>query len=79
MDRLNEKIRPYLLRRQKSDVEKSLVIRTLTSNLSWITPIIFASLAPTAPLNLGHLPMQVPLDETIIWVELTLFQKKCYK
>ncbi|KAL1514522.1 hypothetical protein AB1Y20_003620 [Prymnesium parvum] len=45
VDRLNEKIRPYLLRRQKGDVEKSLV----------------------------------PLDETIIWVELTLFQKKCYK
>uniref|UniRef100_A0A7S3AJF1 Helicase C-terminal domain-containing protein n=1 Tax=Haptolina ericina TaxID=156174 RepID=A0A7S3AJF1_9EUKA len=45
VDRLNEKIRPYLLRRQKGDVEKSLV----------------------------------PLDETIIWVEMTIFQKKCYR
>ena len=45
MERLNEKIRPYLLRRQKNDVERSLV----------------------------------PLEETIIWVEMTLFQKKCYR
>ena len=45
IDKLNEKIRPYLLRRQKGDVEKSLA----------------------------------PLEETIIWVEMTLFQKKCYK
>lgn len=45
VEKLNEKIRPYLLRRQKGDVEKSLV----------------------------------PLDETIIWVEMTRFQKKCYR
>uniref|UniRef100_A0A7S4BX57 Uncharacterized protein n=1 Tax=Chrysotila carterae TaxID=13221 RepID=A0A7S4BX57_CHRCT len=45
VDRLNEKIRPYLLRRQKADVEKSLT----------------------------------PLEETIIWVEMTIYQKKCYK
>jgi chromodomain-helicase-DNA-binding protein 7 len=45
VDALNEKIRPYLLRRQKGDVEKSLV----------------------------------PLEETIIWVEMTLFQKRCYR
>lgn len=33
-----------------------------------------------AEANSRGLPMpQVPLDETIIWVELTLFQKKCYK
>ena len=45
IDKLNERIRPYLLRRQKGDVEKSLA----------------------------------PLEETIIWVEMTRFQKKCYK
>ena len=45
VDALNERIRPYLLRRQKGDVEKSLV----------------------------------PLEETIIWVEMTLKQKKAYR
>lgn len=45
MERLNAKIRPYLLRRQKNDVEKSLA----------------------------------PLEETIVWVEMTLFQKKTYR
>ena len=40
VDALNERIRPYLLRRQKGDVEKSLI----------------------------------PLEETIIWVEMTLAQ-----
>ena len=45
VNRLNEKIRPYLLRRQKGDVEKTLV----------------------------------PLDETIVWVEMTVFQKRCYR
>ena len=44
VNRLNEKIRPYLLRRQKGDVEKTLV-----------------------------------LDETIVWVEMTVFQKRCYR
>ena len=38
-------VRPYLLRRQKNDVEKSLA----------------------------------PLEETIVWVEMTIFQKKTYK
>ena len=42
VDALNERIRPYLLRRQKGDVEKTLV----------------------------------PLEETIIWVEMTLAQKR---
>ena len=42
---LNEKIRPYLLRRQKNDVEKAIA----------------------------------PLEETIIWVEMTLFQKRTYR
>ena len=45
VDALNERIRPYLLRRQKGDVEKSLSA----------------------------------LEETIIWVELTLKQKKSYR
>ena len=45
VDALNERIRPYLLRRQKGDVEKTLT----------------------------------PLEETIIWVELTLGQKKTYR
>eukprot|EP00303_Exanthemachrysis_gayraliae_P003284 CAMPEP_0206000780 /NCGR_PEP_ID=MMETSP1464-20131121/1691_1 /ASSEMBLY_ACC=CAM_ASM_001124 /TAXON_ID=119497 /ORGANISM="Exanthemachrysis gayraliae, Strain RCC1523" /LENGTH=478 /DNA_ID=CAMNT_0053374049 /DNA_START=27 /DNA_END=1460 /DNA_ORIENTATION=+ len=45
VDKLNALVRPYLLRRQKNDVEKSLA----------------------------------PLEETIIWVEITLFQKKIYR
>ena len=45
VDALNERIRPYLLRRQKGDVEKSLSA----------------------------------LEETIIWVEMTLQQKKTYR
>jgi SNF2 family DNA or RNA helicase len=45
VDALRDKIRPYLLRRQKADVEKSLK----------------------------------PLEETIIWVEMTLAQKKIYR
>ncbi|EOD27599.1 Chromodomain helicase DNA binding protein, partial [Emiliania huxleyi CCMP1516] len=44
VERLNTRIRPYLLRRQKNDVEKSLT----------------------------------PLEETIVWVEMTLFQKRTY-
>tara|TARA_B100000524_G_scaffold323240_1_gene205045 strand:- start:266 stop:580 length:315 start_codon:yes stop_codon:yes gene_type:complete len=45
VERLNAKIRPYLLRRQKNDVETTLV----------------------------------PLEETIVWVEMTRFQKRCYR
>ena len=45
VNRLNEKIRPYLLRRQKGHVEKTLV----------------------------------PLDETIVWVEMTVFRARCYR
>ena len=45
VERLNTRIRPYLLRRQKNDVEKSLT----------------------------------PLEETIVWVEMTLFQKRTYR
>jgi SNF2 family DNA or RNA helicase len=46
VDALKERIRPYLLRRQKGDV--------LSDSLA-------------------------PLEETIVWVELTLLQKKMYR
>ena len=42
---LTEAIRPYLLRREKGDVELGLV----------------------------------PMEETLIFVEITAFQKRCYK
>ena len=35
VERLNEKIRPYLLRRQKNDVEKALV--PLEETIIWVS------------------------------------------
>ena len=79
VDRLNEKIRPYLLRRQKGDVEKTLV--PLDETIIWVRapPACGAWHAPADCA--GHRRLSIRLTPcALIWqVELTLFQKKCYK
>ena len=113
IDKLNEKIRPYLLRRQKVMIPPPPALRSLallsalssllsplSSLLSALSPplssvisALFAALssALSPPLSSPLSPLLcsppqgdvekslAPLEETIIWVEMTRFQKKCYK